>query len=189
MRFAVLTALLCAGILAAIGFMRISSTGDRASFAANEGEDTVAAVAGAAENSAAEGNENMLSGAWQIDALNGEATHIGMRGTYPELQFEAGKVNGQSGCNGFGGAIEQNAGGKVKFGAMMATQMACSEQLMRQEHEIYGALEEAVSYSFGDVSEAHDTGGSQIAAQKLNLLNAEGKTVLELTRKQVEQAE
>jgi len=58
------------------------------------------------------------------------------------------RVQGNGGCNNFGGSFELMPGDRIKFGAIGATKMACmSERITDQESLFFRALELADSYT------------------------------------------
>lgn len=82
----------------------------------------------------------------------------------PQLAFSAGQLTGNVGCNSFSGAY-QLEGDRLTIDPRMATtMMACEESVM--------ALEQAVTSQLGAVS------GYRYAGSRLELLNAEGATLL-----------
>ena len=91
-----------------------------------------------------------INGAWKLDSIAG--TQV-LSGTNPTLTFTAdGHVNGNGGCNGFGGDFTRE-GDTLTFGQIVHTMMACTrpglsyEQVMGQEHRFLSALNGAVRAS------------------------------------------
>ena len=91
-----------------------------------------------------------VAGAWRLDMIAGAPV---LSGTNPNLTFAAdGRVNGNGGCNGFGGDYARE-GDTLTFSRMISTMMACtrpgltSEQVMGQEHRFLSALSGAVHVS------------------------------------------
>ena len=68
---------------------------------------------------------------WRVDAINGHATPP-PPASY-RMRFEARRLGGQFGCNHFGGDYRVS-GGILTTGAMMMTEMACSEPASSFEH-------------------------------------------------------
>ena len=59
----------------------------------------------------------------------------------PFIQFGArGEVNGNGGCNNFGGSYEIN-GNRLIFGPIMSTKMACAE--LQNETQFFNTLQKA----------------------------------------------
>ncbi len=61
---------------------------------------------------------------WRVTAINGHSTPP-PPASY-RMRFEAQQLSGQFGCNHFGGGYRID-GGTLTTGAMMMTEMACSE--------------------------------------------------------------
>lgn len=88
-----------------------------------------------------------LTGSWKLDSIAGTPV---LSGTNPTLTFTTdGHVNGNGGCNGFGGDYTRE-GDTLTFDQMIHTMMACTrpgltyEQVMGQEHRFLSALNGAV---------------------------------------------
>lgn len=66
----------------------------------------------------------------------------------PTLHFEADVINGNAGCNDYGGGYEIN-GDEIQFDALYATEMFCmvSEEQMVQESSYLQMLGDAQSFS------------------------------------------
>lgn len=82
----------------------------------------------------------------------------------PQLAFSAGQVTGNVGCNSFSGAYRLEGDRLTIDPRMATTMMACEESVM--------ALEQAVTTQLAAVS------GYRYAGSRLELLNAEGVTLL-----------
>jgi heat shock protein HslJ len=74
-----------------------------------------------------------------------------------------GKVDGNGGCNSFGGEYQLGENGGVKFGPLASTMMAC-DNTMQLESTYFQALAKVESF--------------QVSQGKLTLSSADGKTVL-----------
>jgi uncharacterized lipoprotein YbaY/heat shock protein HslJ len=61
------------------------------------------------------------------------------------LSFEAERVSGFSGCNGFGGVYQADAS-TITFGNLVSTLIACDEPISSQEQAIFSALQGARPY-------------------------------------------
>lgn len=62
------------------------------------------------------------------------------------LEFSSdGKVSGNMGCNGFGGDYELK-NGKIVFGSIVSTMMACEEPRMTQETTAFQVMSGTVEY-------------------------------------------
>jgi len=85
-------------------------------------------------------------------------------GSLPTISFEDGRVSGNASCNSFGGDYTQK-GGKLTFGMMMSTMMACLDNgVMEQEQAYLAALNNVTSFKIVD--------------GQLHLLDGDGNTVL-----------
>lgn len=123
-----------------------------------------------------------LAGIWQIEAINGKRTTIGMRGELPNMEFSQGRFSGHSGCNGFSGAATVK-GTKLKLTRPMATLMACPQPIMAQEHSLYEALPAVRFYRYAAGESAVKTDKKRQAAQALQLLDGKGRIIIALARK------
>jgi heat shock protein HslJ len=74
-----------------------------------------------------------------------------------------GKVDGNGGCNGFGGEYQLGENGGLKFGQIVSTMMAC-DNTMQLETAYFQALGKVESF--------------QVSEGMLTLSSADGKTVL-----------
>ncbi len=84
------------------------------------------------------GARNLEGETWVLAKLNGNEP---IEGRQPTLEFEAGEVSGNTGCNHYGGSyqIEEET---IQFDGLFNTEMACldPEGLMAQEQEYLGLL-------------------------------------------------
>ena len=64
------------------------------------------------------------------------------------IVFDAGRVTGNGGCNGFFGTVTGEAPGELRFSAMGTTMMACPEPVMDLERQYLRTLAGGSSYSF-----------------------------------------
>ena len=84
------------------------------------------------------------------------------------LRFEGGRLSGSAGCNRLMGAYHGD-GNTLSFEPhIAATMMACPPPLMAQEQAVIDAFGQAASY--------------RIAGDTLRISDADGKTLLELTK-------
>jgi heat shock protein HslJ len=96
--------------------------------------------------------------------LNGQKVEIPAGQQKMTLQFEeGGKVGGTGGCNSFGGEYKAGTDGKVTFGQLASTLMACADG-MQQESAYLEALSKVQQY--------------QVAEGKLTLSSTDGQTTL-----------
>lgn len=85
----------------------------------------------------------VLSGNWKIAALYGEAIEQNLRTA--NIKFENGRASGTGFCNNYGGEIKGQMP-YISFGPIMATKMACMENmLMEQEAKFHAMLGEVRS--------------------------------------------
>ena len=69
----------------------------------------------------------------------------------PTITFDgAGRVNGFSGVNRFGGSVESAEAGELHFGQMMSTKMAGPPEQMTLESSFLSALTRADRYAVAD---------------------------------------
>lgn len=67
-----------------------------------------------------------LNGSWALSEINGKSVDIDDRS--PTAVFNAGRINGFTGCNRFSGSFTYNNENEtISFGPLGATKMACSE--------------------------------------------------------------
>ena len=78
-----------------------------------------------------------LSGAWTLVSY-GDASNPtnALPGVDTQIEFNNGQMNGNVGCNGFGGEYEQN-GDTLTFGPVMSTLMFC-DATAAQEQGVLG---------------------------------------------------
>ena len=72
---------------------------------------------------------NLLKAKWALQSLTGQSSDLGsiFGQKIPFLNFDtdAMRVAGNSGCNNFNGPFSVEAGGKISFGNLAMTKMAC----------------------------------------------------------------
>lgn len=89
-------------------------------------------------------------------------------GIETKLVFGAdGKLSGNLGCNGFSGDYSVE-GGKLTFGPLMATLMACPEPQMSQEGTAFLVLKDSATFT--------------ISADTLTITSLDKSTLLTLTK-------
>ena len=100
---------------------------------------------------------------WRLVALAGKEADTGVIST---LVFNAeGGVNGNGGCNSFGGGVAIN-GTEIKFGDLFSTMMGCEEAKSKQETAFHAALKKAEAF--------------RLDSQELVFLNSAGAEVARL---------
>ncbi len=88
--------------------------------------------------------ENTLVGSdWVVVKMDGHA----VRGTrVPALTFgRDGRVSGTSGCNRFSGSYSES-GGRLEFGPLATTRMACPGALGQQEITFFQIMSKVTGY-------------------------------------------
>lgn len=87
----------------------------------------------------------------------------------PFVKFGAnGEMNGNGGCNNFGGSYELN-GERLIIGPIMSTKKACMGDVMKQETEFFRALQQA-----------HHVKATHL---RLSIFDAENNEILSLVRR------
>ncbi|HSK13656.1 MAG TPA: META domain-containing protein [Phnomibacter sp.] len=82
------------------------------------------------EPSASVNNKSLEGTYWILTELNGKSVSAAKEGEKPSfIYFDAGKkrVSVSGGCNVMGGSYELMDGGRIKFGQLMSTMMACPD--------------------------------------------------------------
>jgi putative lipoprotein len=110
----------------------------------------------------------LLDTQWKLTRIGDMPATVGGQRSEPVLSLSASgaerRFGGSSGCNRYSGLYELD-GAKLKFGAAMATKMACEPQVMAVEQRLFRAFGETASYRID--------GGS------LKLLDAQGTVLAE----------
>lgn len=73
---------------------------------------------------------------WVVERIAGRSVVANTRAT---IEFRDGRVAGMTGCNSFSG-IGAIDGARVRFGAVMSTQIGCAPALMQQEAQFIDLL-------------------------------------------------
>ena len=101
---------------------------------------------------------------WTCITLNGAAITATRP---PTITFDgAGRVNGFSGVNRFGGSVESAEAGELHFGQMMSTKMAGPPEQMNLESSFLGALARADRYVVTDVELIFSAGKTMLVQFK-----------------------
>jgi heat shock protein HslJ len=85
------------------------------------------------------------------------------------IKFENGQMNGNVGCNGFGGTYELS-GDQITFSGIMSTMMYCEETSV-QEQAVLGVFSDSVKLPI------------QLNSDTLMITSADGASIINLTRK------
>ena len=88
----------------------------------------------------------LVGTSWKAVAVSGQSTVVGNE---PTIAFEATKVTGSGGCNGFGGDYTYTDG-KLAFGEMPMTLIGCEEPISTLETEFLKVLQGGVTVSVDD---------------------------------------
>jgi len=100
---------------------------------------------------------------WLVVEMNGE---IVQGAEVPHIRFgQDGQVSGGSGCNRFSGSYIET-GGKLEFGPLATTRMACPGEMDKQEKEFFQAMSK--------VAGVGERGGYKV------LLDANGAVLMQL---------
>jgi heat shock protein HslJ len=110
---------------------------------------------------ACSGQPSLTGATWKLVSYGPPGDDLAAMADVPtSLVFGTdGKVNGNMGCNSFGGDYK-SSGGKITFGPIMSTMMACDQPIMNQEQGVLGILMGTVDY--------------RVADGRLTLTNADG---------------
>ena len=101
---------------------------------------------------------------WTCVTLNGAAITATRP---PTITFDgAGRVNGFSGVNRFGGSVESAEAGELHFGQMMSTKMAGPPEQMALESSFLDALTRADRYMVTDAELIFSAGEKMIVEFK-----------------------
>ncbi len=114
--------------------------------------------------------QKLLIPRWFLTSLTVQGQPVELIGPQAQsIQFTPdGKVNGQGGCNSFGGEYQARQDGKLTIGQLISTQMACADG-MAQETAYLQALGQVQHFQFNE-------------QMKLVLTSEDGKTTLVFTR-------
>jgi heat shock protein HslJ len=111
-----------------------------------------------------------LSGEWKLVSYGNSANPTpALPDVDTSIKFENGQMNGNVGCNGFGGAYELS-GDKITFNGIMSTMMYCDETSI-QEQAVLSAFSDSVKLQI------------QLNGDTLTITSADGASVVNLARK------
>jgi heat shock protein HslJ len=111
-----------------------------------------------------------LAGEWKLVSYGDSANPApALPDIDTSIKFDNGQINGNVGCNSFGGSYEIK-GDKIAFGAMTSTMMFC-EATSDQEQGVLSVLSEGTDLQ------------SKIDDATLTLTSADGVSVVNLIRK------
>jgi heat shock protein HslJ len=89
----------------------------------------------------------LVGTAWRLTSLTGhDPAALASINRPVVMRFRSDEVSGSSGCNGFGGTYTIDRG-RIVFGPLMGTMMACPQPAMSIEQAVRKALTGAVPYT------------------------------------------
>ncbi|NTW56225.1 MAG: META domain-containing protein [Chlorobiaceae bacterium] len=111
---------------------------------------------------------SILNTAWRVVELNGAKTGFlsGQKLDFYLTLSRGGQFSGSTGCNHLSGSYIMNAG-RLSFGSLLITRIACPSPLMERERMFLDAIRKVVSYSNED--------------GRLRLFSADGQKIIELS--------
>ena len=89
----------------------------------------------------------MVEGSWKLVTLNGAAADAAVPTT---LSMTDGKASGNAGINNFNGSYDAPSDGVLTFGPLASTQMAGSDNAMKQESDFLTALDDTKKFTTED---------------------------------------
>lgn len=99
------------------------------------------------ERPASEAGTPLVGTQWRLTSLTGhDPAALAAINRPVVMRFHSDEVSGSSGCNGFGGTYTLEPG-RIVFGALMGTMMACPQPAMSIEQAVRKALTGAVPYT------------------------------------------
>lgn len=105
-------------------------------------------VSGCAAGSMA-GSRQIQGVQWAAVDVNG----VPVTGSAPTLQLDSGRASGSGGCNQWSADYDLRSRDGIRFGPIVATEMACAPEVMEQERRFLTVIEYAQGYSvYGDGS-------------------------------------
>ena len=111
-----------------------------------------------------------IAGEWKLVSYGDAANPVSaLPNVDTSIKFENGQLNGNVGCNSFGGSYEMK-GNTITFGAIMSTLMFC-EATSNQEQSVIGTLSEGANLNV------------QMDGKTLKITSAAGASVVILARK------
>ena len=78
-------------------------------------------------------NTDLEGTSWNLTMLNGAPP---VDNSQPTIIFQDGRVSGNSSCNNYGGEYTAT-GDKIRFGMMMSTMMACLDDALMDQEQVY----------------------------------------------------
>ena len=112
------------------------------------------------ERPASEAGTPLVGTEWRLTSRTGhDAAALASINRPVVMRFRSEEVSGSTGCNGFGGtyAIDK---GRITFGPLMGTMMACPQPAMSIESAVRKALTGAVPYTLAGDTLTISAGGT-----------------------------
>lgn len=111
------------------------------------------------------GNARAISGEWTASRVGGLDRPTSPA---PTLRFNGRDFVGGDGCNHIGGRLARAGAGRIEFGPVVSTKMACAPEAMRTSTAFHSALKAARAY--------------RIDGATMQIADARGEVVLVLER-------
>jgi heat shock protein HslJ len=107
----------------------------------------------------------LVGTAWRLTSLTGhDPAALASINRPVVMRFRSDEVSGSSGCNGFGGTYTIDRG-RIVFGPLMGTMMACPQPAMSIEQAVRKALTGAVPYTLAGDTLTFTAGGTKLVFQ------------------------
>jgi heat shock protein HslJ len=114
------------------------------------------------ERPASDAGTPLAGTSWRLASLTGhDAASLASINRPVVIRFRASEVSGSSGCNGFAGTYTIE-GGRIAFGPLMGTMMACPQPAMSIEQAVRKALTGAVPYTLAGDTLTFTAGGTTL---------------------------
>jgi heat shock protein HslJ len=116
------------------------------------------------------GSSASITGQWKLVSYGPAGSQIpALSNVNTNIEFTAdGKLNGNVGCNSFGGDYKVN-GKNLTFGPIMSTMMACGGQVDEQEMAAIAVFQKSAAFV--------------LDGNSLTITSADGKSVIVLARR------
>ncbi len=115
------------------------------------------------------GSSASVTGTWKLVSYGpADKQTPAAAGVNTSIEFKDGRVNGNVGCNSFGGDYKVS-GDQLSFGPIMSTMMACLNQSGDQER--------------GTLAVLKDTAKVSMSGDTLTLTSVDGKSAIVLVKK------
>ncbi len=121
-------------------------------------------LAGFALSACSGGSSASIVGEWKLVSYGSPSNSTSaVPGVDTSISFGSdGRLNGNVGCNSFGGDYKV-ADGKITFGSMMTTLMACEDTVGKQESAVLAVFANTASFSLkGDTLTITSADGSSV---------------------------